>query len=466
MDIDRETLETRLFRLLGWEKRKRREAVVTAALFYALLGALVTPLFVSISRAWAWAPLAAIFVLVTPCLLFTRRWRDHDTARALAALDRTLHLDERATTAWEFLRRNETKAVALLVLRQASDKLQSFDARALFPRSWGWRAYSLAPLAALWLAMLFFDPRFQPQGVGTGDPPSLSQTLREFARKLQEKAQRERLPRTLEAARELEKIAQRGMAAGTGDERFRNELAALSKKMAAERSAAGHGALGLGESRQQLDDLKAELEAARELMSGAEGEAWQERLAGFSQIQKQLDRQERGARGMSRSDMKAMLDKLEREVAGELDRRTLMDTEQFLQHLAERGKGKRRDARGPPDREEDALAEERREENPGATAGEEPGRNAGKAPSLPDFKGGLRAQVKGSIGEGERSGIFFKGKPVPGRSELSQDEVIAGYRRQAEAELNTERIPGELKDTIRNYFLSLEQGELAKHGIR
>jgi hypothetical protein len=465
LDIDKETLETRLSRLLGWEKRKRREAIVAAALFYALLGALVVPLFVSMSRVWAWTPLAAIFVLLTPCLLFTGRWRDRDTARALAALDRTLHLDERATTAWEFLRRNETTAVALLVLRQASDRLQSFDARALFPRSWGWRAYSLAPLAALWLAMLFFDPRFQPQGAGPGDPPSLSQTLREFARRLQEKAQRERLPRTLEAARELEKIAERGMAAGTTDERFRNELAGVSRKMAAARSAAGHAAPGLPESRQQLDDLKAELEAARELMSGAEGEAWQERLAGLSQIQKQLERQERGARGMSRSDMKALLDKLEREAAGELDRRTLMDTEQFLQHLAERGRGRQRDARRPPDREEDA-AEDRRIDSPGSTAGEEPGKNAGKTPSLPDFKSGLRAQVRGSIGEGEASGIFFKGKPTPGRSELSQDEVIAGYRRQAEAELDTERIPGELKDTIRNYFLSLEKGEMGKHGIR
>jgi hypothetical protein len=35
--------------------------------------------------------------------------------------------------------------------------------------------------------------------------------------------------------------------------------------------------------------------------------------------------------------------------------------------------------------------------------------------------------------------------------------VIASYRRQAEAELNSERIPSELKETIKNYFLSLEK---------
>ena len=40
--------------------------------------------------------------------------------------------------------------------------------------------------------------------------------------------------------------------------------------------------------------------------------------------------------------------------------------------------------------------------------------------------------------------------------------MIASYRRQAEAELNTERVPEGLKETIKNYFLSLEMSETAK----
>ena len=46
-----------------------------------------------------------------------------------------------------------------------------------------------------------------------------------------------------------------------------------------------------------------------------------------------------------------------------------------------------------------------------------------------------------------------------GKSEVSQDEVIASYRRQAEVELNTERVPEALKETIKNYFLSLGIGK-------
>jgi hypothetical protein len=463
LDAARETLQTQISRLLGWERRKRREATLTVALFYAFLGALGAPLFVSISQGWAWSAPVAIFALLAPCLFFTRRWRDQDTARALAALDKALRLDERATTAWELMRRNETKAVALLVLREASDKLKSLDARALFPRSWGWHGYLLAPLLALWLALHIFDTRFQPQGAGPGHPPSLSQELREFARRLQEKAQSEGLPRALEAGRELEKIAQRGIDAGTADEQFKSELAGTGKKMAAERNAAGPTPFGVAESRQQLEDLRAELEAARELLDATDGEgrSLQDRLAGLRQLKQQLERQERGAQMLSRDEMKAFLNKLERRVAGELDRRALLEAEQFLQQLAQGGQGKPGDAqaRAGANKERDAAGDGRRKKNDGAAPGEGPARNSGEAPSPPEFQAGARARVKGMIGEGERSSIFFKGKPAPGKSGLSQDEVLASYRRQAEAELNTERIPGELKDTIRNYFLSLEKAK-------
>jgi len=36
------------------------------ALCYALVGALVAPLFIPVSRGWAWVAPAAIFVLLTP----------------------------------------------------------------------------------------------------------------------------------------------------------------------------------------------------------------------------------------------------------------------------------------------------------------------------------------------------------------------------------------------------------------
>ena len=51
---------------------------------------------------------------------------------------------------------------------------------------------------------------------------------------------------------------------------------------------------------------------------------------------------------------------------------------------------------------------------------------------------------------------MLKGKPTPGKSGLSQAEIVASYRRQVEQDLNSERVPEGLKETIKNYFMSLE----------
>ena len=332
--------------LLGWEKRKRRESTLIVALFYAFLAALAVPLFVSLSPAWAWIVPAVILAVVAPCLLLTRRWRDADTARALAALDRKLRLDERGITAWEFLRRNETKAVALLVLRQANEMLEKFDTRALSPRSWSWHAWLLPPLIALWLAMLYFDARFDVHGGAPRQSPSLARELREFARELQQKAQKEGLPKTLEAARDLEKIAQRGIDGGTADEALKSELAAAGKRIAAQRSGLGQAPFAMSASRRELADLRAELEAARQSFGPGDGEAqdWQERLAGLSQLKKQLDLQPGGARELSRGELKALIDKLEQDAAGELDRRALIETEEYLKAMPQRDRAARRRA--------------------------------------------------------------------------------------------------------------------------
>jgi hypothetical protein len=460
MDATRENLEARLSTLLGWEKRKRRESILVVALFYTFLAALAVPLFVSLPPRWAWLPPAVIFAAVAPWLLLTRHWREADTVRALAALDRKLRLDERATTAWELARRNETKAVALLVLRQAAERLKSFDARALFPRSWGWHAWLLLPLLGLWLALLYFDARFEMHGAAPRAAATLAHELREFARELQKKAQTEGLPKTLQAARDLEKTAQRGIEEGTPDETFKSALADARKRLAAQRSGSGEPPFAASASRRELSDLRAEIEAARESFGEGDGEAqgWQERLAGMSQLKKQLDAQQQqgGARELSRSELKALVDKLEQDATGELDRRALVEAEAYLKALPERDRRSEGQPRPGWSEERDSMAEQRYEKTPGTAPGDARGEKGEKAPT-PEIRGSQRAQVKGTIGEGERSATFFKGKPETGKSRLSQDEVIGRYQRQAESELGTERIPEELKDTIRNYFLSLEK---------
>jgi len=160
---------------------------------------------------------------------------------------------------------------------------------------------------------------------------------------------------------------------------------------------------------------------------------------------------------MSRDEMKAFLDKVDRRVSAELDRRALLETERSVQQLAQRGERRQGEPAGGNSRDGDKESpEEGGRERDASAPGNGPGKDQGKAP-LTELAGSQRSQVKGEIREGPRSGIYFKANPMPGKSGLSQEEVVASYRRQAEAELDTERIPGELKETIRNYFLLLDK---------
>jgi hypothetical protein len=91
--------------------------------------------------------------------------------------------------------------------------------------------------------------------------------------------------------------------------------------------------------------------------------------------------------------------------------------------------------------------------------GKEPGKNDQESRSLPDLHSGPPTQVKGLLGPGESSGLMLKGTPSAGKSRVSDSEIVASYRRQAEQELNSERVPENLREMIKNYFLALGESK-------
>jgi hypothetical protein len=468
-----EPLQKKLIGLLSWERRKRREQVLVSVVCYSLLAGLVAlPFYRLLPHVFgpALVPIA-IFVLLAPLCLYSQRWRRADSTRALARLDKALSLDERALTAWELLERNETRAAALLVLKEAGEKLADLNPKTLFRRRWSRQAYLAAGLLLLWLGLIWVDFDL---GLGRDvQPPALqtaAQKLREFSRDLQEKAKNEGLRESLQMGRELEKVAQKGIDSKTGDDKFKTELAGMTKKIdTIGKSAAEPGLPSAAKSQQDLEDLRAELQAARDLLkipdrAKASQEAeqqWLDRLATLPQLHQQFERTNPSAQGLSRNDLQSLLDKMEKQVTGELDRRTLLDAQQFLEQLMKQGEGEKGENNlrmaGPGER--DAPGDGERANNRSSLPGEEPAKKEGGLPSLPEFQAGAAAHVKGLLGEGSTSGLALKAKPSPGKSEVTQEEVIASYRRQAEAELNTERVPEALKDAIKNYFLSLGMGE-------
>lgn len=476
MSFEAEILQRKLSELLNWERRKRYEQILATLLCYSLLaGLLALPLHgllpAGVSR---WFIPVPFFVLLAPFMFLRRCWRREDSARALVRVDKALRFDERTVTAWELLERNETRAAALLVLKEAEEKLKTLDPRALFRRRWGWQAYLVFPLLFLWFGLLWFefDTQFAA-GLQPSAPKTLAQKLREFSRELQEKAKSEGLRESLQVGRELEKMAQKGIDAKTGDQRFKDELAGMRKRIGAVgKAAAEQPSFSAAESEQNLKELKAELDAARDLINfpdadqgmGELGQQWLDRLETLPQLKKQFYKEGQAAQRLSQNALKSLLDRLERQVSGELDRRTLLEAQQFLEQLMNQGQGEKGEShvriagKGEPDLRDEGARTKSQSQLPG----KEPGKREEGFQPAPEFPAGAATHLKGWLGEGNSSGVVLKGKPLAGKSEISQQEVITSYRRQAEAELNTERVPAGLKETIKNYFLSLGMGEEQK----
>lgn len=466
-----EALQKKFAALMAWERRKRREQVLVSLLGWA--SALAISLFPAHAYLGAsglrWLMPLILAAGLAPYLLLRRRWRRRDSVRAVAELDKRLGLEARALTAFELAAQSEPSKAARFVLEQADEKLRAVEPRAVLPRRWGWSACAAPAVFFLWFLLLWFgaDQWFFAREL-SGRPPTLAHRVREYSREMQDRAKSEGLRESLKMAQELEKVARQNLADKSSDERVKKEVEAVAKKFASTaKQAANKEPLG-AESEQSLKDLRAELEALRDLTdipagakAGEESASrWMERLSSLPQLGRQLEKLPRSGEGMNPSELRSFLDRLNERLAGELDRRALLDAQKFLEQMMQQAQGDRVASRqSRAGRGEEDPGAQGREKNPSSLPGKEPGKGDERYRSLPEFRADAPTHVKGALGEGESSGVVFKGKPLPGKSAVSPTEVVASYRRQAERELNSERVPEGLKETIKNYFLSLEPSQ-------
>ena len=465
-----EALVKKFNEILGWERRKRREQTLAMIGCVTFAFAIVfLPLNGFLPRDWLrWTVPGILFVVLAPWFFYRAKWRHQHSARAVAALDKELRLAECAVTAWEIAGGAELGGAKLLVLQRAEAGLRNITARQILPRSVSWPMYGVVPLVLLWLALLWLDfDRPYPEARHLG-PRNLAERVREYSRELQDKAKGEGLRETLKFGQELEKTAQKSYEQKTPEESLRKEVAGLAQQFTVPASRQDKNAFSSGETEQTLKDLKTELEASRDLLQFPDGaknsdEANQrlmERLSGLPELKRQFDAANPGA-GLGSSELKAFLDKLDQQVTKELDRRALIDAQQYLEQMTKQGSPERGEnyARSEATGEPDPNAAGLHEKSFSKLPGKEPGQQDADVRSLPDLRSGPQTQVKGILGAGESSGLMLKGNPSGGKSALADSEVVASYRRQAEQELNSERVPEELKEMIKNYFLSLGEAK-------
>jgi hypothetical protein len=468
-----ESLEKKFAQLIGWERRKRREHVLLSlAGWGSALAIALFPLHGYLGDgALRWLMPLILTAGLAPYFFLRRRWRGEDSTRAVVAFDKTLGLQARAVTAFELSGQGGPSKAARFVLKQADERLRAVEPQAALPRRWSWPAYAAPAVFVLWFSLVWFGvDQWFFAGESGAAPQTLAHRVREYSREMQDRAKNDGLRESLKMAQELEKVAQKNLAGKSPDEQIKKELAGVAQKFeAAAKANPGKDSFAGAESEQSLKDLKAELEAARDLMELPPGaktaqdmlSQWMERLSSLPQLKRQLDKEPRGGQGTGQTDLKSFLDRLNQQVTGELDRRALLDAQKFLEQMMKQGQGQKAQGqqRIPGQGEDDLPAGGAREKNPSSLPGKEPGKADEGYRSLPEFRAGASTHVKGALGEGETSGLVFKGKPLPGKSAVSPADVVASYRRQAEQELNSERVPEGLKETIKNYFLSLERSE-------
>lgn len=90
-------------------------------------------------------------------------------------------------------------------------------------------------------------------------------------------------------------------------------------------------------------------------------------------------------------------------------------------------------------------------------------RQGAAPPVLPRSEGGAYLPLKGKLGDGKRVVELIAGRgrhniPAGQSGDLTYREVFVEYGQAAEAELNGEKVPLEMRDYIRDYFRSIRPG--------
>jgi hypothetical protein len=461
-------LQEKFWQLLHWERVKKREKILISALFYSVLVSLIALPAGALFPIWA-EPLyltVPLFLVMTLAFFMWSPWGGRESLRTIFLLDKTLRLQERAVTAWEILARRERRPAEELVLEETAANLRKVDMRGLFKRQLSWHAFLVPPLLLLWMLFAWLDVDLNFGWFQGSKTVLVAQKLKEFSHDLQERAQKDELTESLKMASALEKIAEKGLKGEIGEEKLREDLADSVQGIGglAPVTSQGPGGSWPTLSKDALSDLKAEVGKFKDALTNPESLAGKgiqradilEGLAGLSPFKGEIGKGFLSTKDMEKRDVGEYLEKLERGIVSELDRRNLKETRDFLLLMLDEMKGE--EAEGPsqgmglPQRGKPSTA--RKRSGRGSLPGDQPGSKGPKV-QPPPFQARAATHLKGLLGKGLSAGITVRGEFPAKESEVPQEEVITSYQRQIEGELASEQIPKELKETVKQYFLSL-----------
>ena len=423
--------------------------------------------------------LAGAAVIIAVALALLLGWqRRPDALEVTIRADLALNLKQRLSTAWEFMSVHGDSELAERLAVQAVKAGLPVAPGRLFPlrvNRWG-QLSALAAIALLLVSVVDLNwmqtpaPRqIDEQVVREG------QRLGAFGRAMQERARRDRLPRSERQAHQLERLGTRmesgaldrgealGQLRGMRDSLHKERMQALAE---ANQTDIGplRGTLGDAGTR-ALAEQPADLERSGVPRSDVE-DALKRQLSGDNE------------------GLREMLEKLAQvERARNEDKELQSAREQVrlaLENLGESGaatdSGRDRGINLDFDEEEDrgarsaadAGADERRrsEMARGATRSGSPGDSSDApepqhAPVGPDSRGtGPVLKPESRAGKGEVFVTEARVPPRPGRPSVENVAMSSEFAPQVEEVLSKEQFPAHYKEFVRRYFLKLSQGRI------
>lgn len=462
--------------LLNWEWTKRREKALISSLCYALLvSSFLLPL-------QGWLPfwlspfsfLALLFAIFSASFLLFGSWSEKDSQRTLWLADSKLDLAARTLTAREILGRKDRRATEFLVLQEAGDKLRGVDPKRLFKRKYSWDFFVTPPLLFFWLLSVWFDagPPFK-RGLEEFGRLPMARRLKAFSSEAQERSKSQGLDQSFKVAEKLENLADKNLKGQVSENALKENLTAMAGKIGdmISQSAPGPDIAPTRDNREQLADLRSEIDALKRLLPmqrPSQGKAGLEpellgRLAALPHLSGELEGRLSQVDKMGEKELHDFLEQLERSVRAQMDRLTLSEIQRYLEQLVQREEGETLESTEQAGREVPGrVSQGEKADVKGRAPGTESGSGRETEQPLPSFPARAPRQLKGQLGEGKSTSLSLNVEPPQGKTKVPHEEMIANYRRQAEEDLASEKIPEGLKETIRKYFLSLGKTEEKK----
>jgi hypothetical protein len=444
--------------------------------------------------------LGAALVITAVALALLVGWRRRpDSLEVAIRADLALKLKQRLSTAWEIMTvRGDSELAERLSVQAVKAGLPTHPGR-LFPlrvNRWG----RLAPLAAIALLLASAVDLGWMQAPAPREVDEQvvreGQRLGAFGRAMQERARRDRLPRSARQAQQLERLGAHmesgALARGEALGQLRGMRDALDEERMqalAEANQTDIGPLrGEGSPLASDPDTRAALESIqRWTPDSADTRALAKQLADLERSgvpQRDLEDALRRKLTEDIEGLREMLEKLAQvDRARREDRELQSAREQVrlaLENLGEPGSGTdggrspgvdldfdEEDDRGGKSAADAAADGRRRTEMArGATGADSPGDSSGApkrqhAPAGPDSRDtGPVLKPEGQAREGEVFVTEARIHPRTARPSVENVAMSSEYASQVEDVLSREEYPAHYKEFVRRYFLTLSRGRV------